>query len=311
MKKLAEQAKAIATLTSILSMVDSWIAFAQVSPASEKSYRKGIRRLAEYCAANSISAPNRADMIAYKNFLQEKYAAATANLYLTAAKLFFSWLNVEGVIATNPSVHIKGLKIVAGHKKDALSAEQVKAIFSNFDVSTLKGKRDKAMFALMTTAGLRTIEISRANVSDIIEREGKYFLLVQGKGHSEKDAEVRIADGVFVLIKSYLSSRADISTDSPLFASVSNRNFDGRMTTNSISRIVKSAMKAAGFDSKRLTAHSLRHTAATTALKAGATLREVQQVLRHTNITITQIYLHDMDRLNNQAECLTAAALGI
>ena len=202
------------------------------------------------------------------------------------------------------------MKIVAGHKKDALSAEQVKAIFSNFDVSTLKGKRDKAMFALMVTAGLRTIEISRANVGDIIEREGKYFLLVQGKGHSEKDAEVRIADGVFVLIKSYLSSRADISTDSPLFGSVSNRNFDGRMTTNSISRIVKSAMKAAGFDSKRLTAHSLRHTAATTALKAGATLREVQQVLRHTNISITQIYLHDMDRLNNQAECLTAAAFG-
>ena len=310
MKKLAEQAKAIATLTSILSMVDSWIAFAQVSPASEKSYRKGIRRLAEYCAANSITTPSRADMIAYKNFLQGKYATATANLYLTAAKLFFSWLNVEGVIATNPSVHIKGLKIVAGHKKDALSAEQVKAIFSNFDVSTLKGKRDKAMFALMVTAGLRTIEISRANVGDIIEREGKYFLLVQGKGHSEKDAEVRIADGVFVLIKSYLSSRADISTDSPLFGSVSNRNFDGRMTTNSISRIVKSAMKAAGFDSKRLTAHSLRHTAATTALKAGATLREVQQVLRHTNISITQIYLHDMDRLNNQAECLTAAAFG-
>ena len=86
MKKLAEQAKAIATLTSILSMVDSWIAFAQVSPASEKSYRKGIRRLAEYCAANSITTPSRADMIAYKNFLQGKYATATANLYCLTLK---------------------------------------------------------------------------------------------------------------------------------------------------------------------------------------------------------------------------------
>ena len=301
---------AIATLTSILSMVDSWIAFAQVSPASEKSYRKGIRRLAEYCRANSISAPSRADMLAYRAYLQEKYSPATVNLYLTAAKLFFSWLNVEGEIIFNPTVRIKGVKIRAGHRKDALSTEQVKKIFSNFDVSTLKGKRDKAMFALMVTAGLRTIEISRANVGDIIEREGKYFLLVQGKGHSEKDAEVRIADGVFVLIKSYLESRADISADSPLFASCSNRNFGGRMITNSISCIVKDAMRRAGFDSKRLTAHSLRHTAATTALKAGATLREVQQVLRHTNISITQIYLHDMDRLNNNAECLAAAAFG-
>ena len=264
---------AIATLTSILSMVDSWIAFAQVSPASEKSYRKGIRRLAEYCRANSISAPSRADMLAYRAYLQEKYSPATVNLYLTAAKLFFSWLNVEGEIIFNPTVRIKGVKIRAGHRKDALSTEQVKKIFSNFDVSTLKGKRDKAMFALMVTAGLRTIEISRANVSDIIEREGregKYFLLVQGKGHSEKDAEVRIADGVFVLIKSYLESRGEISADSSLFASCSNRNFGGRMITNSISCIVKDAMRRAGFDSKRLTAHSLRHTAATTALKAAS-----------------------------------------
>ena len=65
-----------------------------------------------------------------------------------------------------------------------------------------KSKRDKAIFALMVTAGLRAIEVARANVGDIIEQGGKYFLLVQGKGHKEKDAMVKISDGVYTLIQS-------------------------------------------------------------------------------------------------------------
>ena len=223
--------------------------------------------------------------------------------------MFFSFLQVEGFIQVNPADRVKGLKIRAGHKKDALTADATKKILATFDTSTLQGKRDKAIFALMVTAGLRTIEVSRANVGDIIEQGGKYFLLVQGKGHSEKDAMVKITNGVFNLIQDYLQNRADENEN--LFGSVSKRNFSGRLTTTSISRIAKNAMKAAGYNSKRLTAHSLRHTAATVALKAGASLREVQQVLRHTSITVTQIYLHDLDRLNNQAEELNAAAFGL
>lgn len=296
-------------VTNYFNLVERWIAYAQVSKSSVKSYKKGIRRLMEYCAANNISTPSRDVMIGYREYLQGKYAAATANLYLTAAKLFFSFLQVEGFIQVNPAERVKGLKIRAGHKKDALTADATKKILSTFDSSTVQGKRDKAIFALMVTAGLRTIEVSRADVGDIIEQGGKYFLLVQGKGHEEKDAMVKITAGVFNLIQDYLQSRADDSEN--LFGSVSKRNYGGRLTTTSISRIVKTAMKAAGYNSKRLTAHSLRHTAATMALKAGASVREVQQVLRHTSITVTQLYLHDLDRLNNNVEELNAAAFGI
>jgi len=296
-------------VTNYFNLVERWIAYAQVSKSSVKSYKKGIRRLMEYCAAQGITTPSRDFMIEYRAYLSEKYAPATANLYLTAAKLFFSFLQVEGFITVNPADRVKGLKIRAGHKKDALTADATKKILATFDTSTLQGKRDKAIFALMVTAGLRTIEVARANVGDIIEQGGKYFLLVQGKGHSEKDAMVKITNGVFNLIQDYLQSRADENEN--LFGSVSKRNFSGRLTTTSISRIAKNAMKAAGFNSKRLTAHSLRHTAATVALKAGASLREVQQVLRHTSITVTQVYLHDLDRLNNKAEELNAAAFGL
>ena len=296
------------TVNNYSDLVGKWIAYAQVSASSVKSYTKGIKRLMEYCKANEVSSIGRADLLNYREYLKGKYAVATANLYLTAAKLFLSFLSSEGYLQDNPANRIKGLKVIVGHKKDALSASMVQNILSVFDTSTLKGKRDKAMFALMTTAGIRTIEVSRADVSDIITKDGKYFLLVQGKGHNEKDSSVRISEGVYQLIQSYLSASKQ---NGALFGSVSKRNYGARLTTTSISRIVKTAMKNAGYDSKRLTAHSLRHTAATVALKNGATLREVQQVLRHTSIAITQIYLHELDRLENRAECLTAAAFGL
>ena len=290
------------------NLVGKWIAYAQVSQSSVKSYTKGIKRLMEYCKANEISSINREILLNYRNYLKTKYAVATANLYLTAAKLFLSFLSCEGYLQDNPANRIKGLKVIVGHKKDALNASMVQEILKSFDTSTIKGKRDKAMFALMTTAGIRTIEVSRADVTDIVMKDGKYFLLIQGKGHNEKDSSVRISEGVYQLIQSYLSASKQSGA---LFGSVSKRNYGARLTTTSISRIVKTAMKNAGYDSKRLTAHSLRHTAATVALKNGATLREVQQVLRHTSIAITQIYLHELDRLENRAECLTAAAFGL
>ena len=290
-------------------LFEKWILFAQVKETSAKNYLQGIKRLEKYFSENRITNPTREDFLNYRDFLKENFSVATANLYLTAAKLFFSFLRTEGIIQNNPAEHLKGLKNVAGHKKDALSSDSVKKILTIFDTSTLKGKRDKAMFALMVTAGLRTIEVARADVEDIIEQSGKHFLLVQGKGHNEKDSMVKISDGVFKLIQDYLACRSDDYEN--LFGSVSYRNKGERMITNSISRIIKTAMKAAGFDSKRLTAHSLRHTAATTALNSGATLRQVQQVMRHSSINVTTIYLHDLDRLNNNTEELNSAAFGL
>ena len=308
----AMTSKATADVAVINSeLVNRWIAFAQVTPASEKSYRKGIRRLSEYCDENKIREFSRKMFVDYREFLVQKYSGSTVNLYLTAAKLFCTFLQIEGILGVNPAEHLKGVKISSEHKKDALSANDTKKILANFDTSTLKGKRDKAMYALMTTAGLRTIEVARADVGDIIHFGGKTFLRVQGKGHTEKDAQIRIVDGVFDLIQDYLTERGDVEDSAPLFASVARRNYGGKMTTTSISRIIKTALKVAGYNSRRLTAHSLRHTAATAALMAGATLREVQQTLRHTNITVTQIYLHELDRINNRAECLAAAAFGI
>ena len=74
------------------------------------------------------------------------------------------------------------------------------------------------------------------------------------------------------------------------------------MTARTVSRIAKTAMQGHGIDSPRLTAHSLRHTAVTLALLAGAPLQEVQAMARHRSINTTMIYAHNLNRMKAGAE---------
>ena len=74
------------------------------------------------------------------------------------------------------------------------------------------------------------------------------------------------------------------------------------MITRSISRICKTAMRDASYNSKRLTTHSLRHSAVTIALLAGLSIQEVSQFARHSSINVTLIYAHDIERLKLKYE---------
>ena len=159
----------------------------------------------------------------------------------------------------------------------------------------------------MVTGGLRDIEVVQANIEDMRQGPGGTVLYIQGKGWDSKDEYISLARPVEDAIKAYLAARGE--TQGPLFASASNNSKGGRMSTRSISAIVKGHMRAAGFDSDRLTAHSLRHTAGTLNLLNGGTLQETQQLLRHSNINTTMIYLHNLERAANRSEQRIAAAI--
>jgi integrase/recombinase XerC len=180
---------------------------------------------------------------------------------------------------------------------------------NEIDTATAKGKRDYAMIALLLTTGLRTIEIIRADIADLRTVGDDTVLFVQGKGRDDKSEYVKIAPKVETAIRKYLMTRTDTAPDAPLFTSESNHNQDGRLTTRTIRRLVKDALLNVGLNSDRLTAHSLRHTAATIALLKGAELAEVQQMLRHQNINTTMIYSHALSRAQNNSELTIADAI--
>ena len=150
------------------------------------------------------------------------------------------------------------------------------------------------MYLLAVNAGLRTVEISRANIRDLEVKNGKAVLYVWGKGHTEPDAKKPLAPEVYAAIRDYLETRSDRPTaGSPLFVSTGNRSGGKRIAETTISKMLKKAMQQAGFDSERITAHSLRHSTGTAVQELTGNLYLTQQYMRHASPATTEIYLHN------------------
>ena len=280
-------------------LFNSFIDYLDAAPKTVETYTKSLRQLFNYFSLNGIRQPKREDILAFKEELQASgYKPTTIQNYITAAKLFFSWTAQEGLYP-NVAEHIKGAKLTRDHKKDYLTSRQVKEVLDGVERDSLKGLRDYAILALMITGGLRTIEVVRANVGDLRNAGEATVLYVQGKGREEKTEYIKISPQVEKAIRAYLAARGTAADEAPLFTSTSNNNTGDRMTTRAISGIVKARLQRAGYDSSRLTAHSLRHTAVTLSLLAGRDIAEVQQFARHANITTTMIYNHALEKAKN------------
>lgn len=247
--------------------------------------------------------------------------------YLRSVCQFFRWTASNGLypdIATN--IHAPKVKHDI-HRKDALTVDEVQTIEKSISTKTSEklikaetarkdttgriqrtteqGKRLYAMYLLAVNTGLRTIEIARANIKDIEVKGGNAWLYVWGKGHTEPDAKKPLAPKVKEAIDEYLKSRTDNPTGiSPLFVATGNRSGGKRLATTTISTMLKKAMQEAGFNSERLTAHSLRHTAGTNVQELTGNIYLTQRYMRHSNPATTEIYLH-VDTERQEAEIAT------
>lgn len=284
--------------------------FIDASPKTVKTYMGAVRQFIGWLKAKSIDKPIRENILEYRDELKASYKPTTVQNYITAVRLFFQWTEQESLYP-NIANHVKGAKLDKNHKKDYLTSAQVARVLGAIDTNTLEGARDYAILALMFTGGLRTIEVSRANIEDLRTLGDSTALFIQGKGREEKTDYVKIMAGVESAIREYLARRGQVSPKEPLFASTSNNSRGKALSTRSVSALVKSAMVKAGYNSDRLTAHSTRHTAVTLALLNGQSLQEVQQFARHANIATTQIYAHNLDRAKNQCEATIASVLGL
>jgi integrase/recombinase XerD len=273
----------------------------EASPKTISIYARSLKQMKDYLGDNT--RPCRADIRAYRDHLKTYLKPRSVQLYMTVCRQFFQWMEAEGMYR-DVTIRIKGAKVGNSHSKDHLTPDQAKDIISATD-----NPRDRAIILLMFTAGIRCIEVVRANIGDIRNLGNDAVLFLQGKGRESADDWVKLPNMTHKAILEYLNTRIDPVGEKPLFASYSNHNSQGRLTTASVSRIVKTAMRKAGYDSDRWTAHSLRHTTATMNLIAGGTIQETQQLLRHKSINTTMIYLHNLDRMNNNSEARIEQAL--
>ncbi len=312
--------KTTRTYIANLRQFAAWLKFANVSRPNRQdiiSYRQYLTEEHAAIQLDPLSLTGwsyRTDATGSRVIVSCK--PNTVKQYLQSVCQFFKWTASEGYYP-NIAENIHAPKIRQdNHKKEALSAADVltieKSIATNAEQKAVKaaankkdtagrinrateqGKRLYAMYLLAVNCGLRTIEISRANIKDIEVKGGIAYLYVWGKGHTEADTKKTLAPEVKAAIDDYLASRTDAKTaNSPLFVSTGNRSGGQRIATTTISTMLKRAMQQAGFDSERITAHSLRHTAGTNVQEITGNLYLTQQYMRHANPATTEIYLHN------------------
>lgn len=300
-----------------LKQFAAWLAFSAITrPIREDiiSYRQWLTVEHDAIALDPVTGwKYRTD--AHGNRLKVNCKPNTIAQYLRSVCQFFRWTAANGLypdIAAN--IHAPKLRNDT-HRKEALTVSEVLTIETSITEraqereqaaadaakdragrmqrSTEQGKRLYAMYLLAVNAGLRTVEISRANVKDLVSKGGQTTLYIWGKGHSEPDQRKPLAPEVAAAISEYLQSRTDKPTGtSPLFVATGNRSGGKRLDPTTVSKMLKRAMQDAGFNSERLTAHSLRHSCGTAVMELTGNLYAAQTYMRHSNPSTTEIYLH-------------------
>ncbi len=308
MDVVLRKAQDVATVSPqrIEELVDRFIASQDVKESSKLLYRRTLKQYFNWVEDKGylLSKIARPQLLEYKqDLLSSDKSSLTVGSYITSVRRFYEWTEANKYYP-NVAKGIKTPRRKQQFKKQPLLPAQATALLNYYQDKAL---RDYAIVNLLLRTGLRTIEVTRANIGDITFKGSQRVLLVHGKGRDEKDNFVLLTDKTYQPIAEYLATRGKVNSSEPLFTSTSNNSKGERLSTRTISYIAKEGLKAIGLDERAFTAHSLRHTTAVNILRAGGSLETAQYTLRHTNPATTQIYtatIKEEQRLKNSGEVL-------
>jgi len=276
----------------------------ELSSSTDSAYKIGFRRFLDWTKAHDINSVNPDTIREYKaDQLQQGYKPGSVNTWLAGVRNFFNFAMSKGMITYNPTTGIKGAArngTTKKHKRDNLTDQEIRRTLAMPDTSTAQGKRDLAILKIFAYTAIRQVELYRADLDNLRTGSNQLKLYVQGKGQSESDEWVMIPESAAAAVYEWLAIRGN--KPGPLFLSLSNRTRGNRLSLRAIRYIVKDAYRKAGITSERKTTHSLRHTAATAAIRGGATPLQVKSMLRHKSLDSTLIYYHEFDRETDPAE---------
>jgi len=222
---------------------------------------------------------------------EKKITVKTANAYMITLRSFLKYLEKQWV----KSLSATSIDLIKAEPRrvEFLSPEELERLFNAPKVDTIIGKRDIAIMECIYSTGLRISELTALNRQDI-NLETLEFAV---RGKWRKIRVVYLTEHAAELIKTYLNARNDHL--SPLFIrhNIHHDNIDiledenMRLSRFFITGMIKSYAQRA-LILKNISAHTLRHSFATTLLWAGADLRSIQEMLGHSSITTTQVYTH-------------------
>lgn len=250
-----------------------------------EGYRLDLHQFGEWLAqqGESIATIDQLTVRRYQGFLGERYKASSMARKTTALKGFIAYLSENKIISQHITITDRSKK--TEKLPQVLSTEQMEALLNVIPRDKLAGKRDAALLELMYATGMRVSEVIELTLDRYHAEE--QFVRVIGKGRKERlvpfgsCAKKRVAD--------YLIARqlAHVSPSSYVFLS----NRQEPMTRQSVWKIIKKYARMANIPFE-VTPHTIRHTFATHLLNNGVDLRAIQEMLGHSDISTTQIYVH-------------------
>lgn len=288
-------------MKTLKAYIDDFLRYLDVEKNSSKltirEYKRYLKEFSEWTNNNypdfTIAKLDLTIIRAFRIYLSEKQnvrggnlAKVTQNHYVICLRSFLKYLlkNDVDVMAPDkielPKTHSRSPKF--------LDSSQVEKLLSMPNIKNPWGLRDRTILELFFSTGLRVSELFRLN-RDSVNLTRKEFSIV-GKGN--KTRLVFISEKASDWIKKYLDTRTD--SFKPLFIRYSQGISESekmRFSVSSIERMVKNYIKLADIP-VNATPHTLRHSFATDLLNNGANLIQVQQMLGHSNVATTQIYVH-------------------
>ena len=296
----------------MLDRVEDFLHYLSAERGSSKNtidaYRNDLTSLSRFAAARKPAAANAAnnghstavksidrqlvlDFLADLN--QRQYAKATVARKVAAVKSFCAFLIDAGDLTSNPTSEIDSPRAPKPVPKPMSTTEVDSLLREPLKHETPEASRDAAMLELMYATGMRVTELVSLNLDSLHLKPSPAYVRCVGKGAKERTIPVH--DNAVQAIDRYLDvARPALlkqRTQSALFV---NRRGE-RLTRQGFWLILKNYSKAAGIQT-HVTPHTLRHSFATHLLRGGASVRDVQELLGHANVSTTQVYTQLADQ---------------
>lgn len=260
----------------------------KTSTNTEVSYQRDLKKMVVYLSGKGITDIREVSELDLQGYISEmergNFASSTVSRSVASIRALFQYLFKEGKIRKDPSDNLKPPKV---EKKmpEILSVEEVDKLLKQPDTVTPKGIRDTAMLELLYATGMRVSELLHLRIEDLnldfgyvsCHENGKERIIPIGSVSRKALADyMEKARPVFV--------RDDGVT--ALFTNCSGK----AMSRQGFWKVLKGYADEAGIQGD-ITPHTLRHSFAVHMLQNGADVKSVQEMMGHSDISTTQVYL--------------------
>lgn len=274
----------------VLQLKNSIFDCIDVTENTRKEYLTRIKHFIHFVKLHGI---NFNTYLEYKRYLStiDTLSISTKNKYLISAKIFIDGLNSLQRLPFQINTKVRRFKQSKLHKKDGLCDEDISKIveYCSSLESTIQNLRLKSILSLLIFQGLRQVEITRLNVSDINLKDKTAFII--GKGQDDKEL-IYLHPSTVKALKTYLQKYR--VRDGALFRSESNFSSGSRLTTKSIREIIKKVLNELNIDGST---HGFRHFFITKLIKSyKGELLTVSKYSRHRSIQMLEVYNDEIIR---------------